>query len=43
MHNSINGKQSNITDDDLLTVAARYGIGTASKVLSEIKAVFAAS
>ena len=37
---SINGKQSNITDDDLLTVAARYGIGTAPKVLAAIKAVF---
>jgi len=38
---SINGKQSNITDDDLLTVAARYGIGTAPKVLAAIQSVFA--
>lgn len=38
---SVNGKQSDITDDDLLSVAARYGIGTASKVLQQIKDVFA--
>lgn len=37
---SINGKQSNVTDDDLLAVAARYGIGTAPKVLAAIKSVF---
>jgi len=37
---SLNGKQSNITDDDLLAVAARYGIGTAPRVLAEIKDVF---
>lgn len=37
---SINGKQSNITDDDLLSIAARYSIGTAPKVLAEIKGVF---
>jgi serine/threonine-protein kinase HipA len=37
---SINGKQSDITDDDLLSVAERYGIGTAPRVLSEVKAVF---
>lgn len=35
---SINGKQSDITDDDLLAVAERYGIGTAPRVLSEVKA-----
>ena len=40
---SIYGKQSDITDDDLLEVAARYGIGTAPRILAEIKAVFAAS
>jgi len=37
---SINGKQSNVTDEDLLAVAARYGIGTADRVLSEVKQVF---
>lgn len=37
---SINGKQSNITDDDLLAVAARYGIGTAPKILAAVKATF---
>ena len=37
---SINGKQSNITDDDLLEIAARYSIGSAGSVLSEIKEVF---
>jgi len=33
----INGKQSGITDDDLLTVADRFGIGTAKRVLAEVK------
>lgn len=37
---SINGKQSNIGDEDLLVIADRYGIGTARRVLEEIKAVF---
>lgn len=37
---SINGKQSNITDEDLLAVAARYAIGTAPKVLAAVKAAF---
>ena len=37
---SINGKQSNITDDDLLEVAARYSIGSAESILAEIKSVF---
>lgn len=37
---SINGKQSNITDEDLLSIAERYGIGTARRVLSEVKSVF---
>ena len=38
---SINGKQSNITDDDLLTLAARYAIGSAESILAKIKEVFA--
>ena len=38
---SINGKQSDITDDDLLEVAARYSIGSAEDILAEIKSVFA--
>lgn len=37
---SVNGKQSNITDDDLLAVADRYAIGTAPKILAQIKDVF---
>ena len=37
---SINGKQSNITDDDLLEVAERYSIGSAESILAEIKSVF---
>ena len=36
---SINGKQSNITDDDLLEIAARYSIGSARSVLADIKEV----
>ena len=38
---SINGKQSDITDDDLLEVAARYSIGSAEDILAEVKSVFA--
>ena len=38
---SINGKQSNITDEDLLEIASRYSIGSAPSILSEIKDVFA--
>ena len=38
---SINGKQSNITDDDLLEIASRYSIGTAESILAGIKDVFA--
>ena len=38
---SINGKQSNITDDDLLEMGARYSIGTAESILAEIKDIFA--
>ena len=34
---SVNGKFSHITDDDLLAVGERYGIGTASKVLARVK------
>ena len=37
---SINGKQSNITDDDLLEIGARYSIGTAESILDEIKNIF---
>lgn len=33
---SVNGKRRDITDDDLLTVADRFGIGTASHILKEI-------
>ena len=35
----INGKQSHITDDDLLAVADRFAIGTAPKVLKKVKEV----
>ena len=38
---SINGKQSNIPDDDLLEIASRYSIGTAESILAGIKDVFA--
>ncbi len=38
---SINGKQSNITDEDLLAVADRYSIGGASRILKEISQIFA--
>ena len=37
---SVNGKFSRITDDDILTVGERYGVGTASKVLARVKEVF---
>ena len=33
---SVNGKFTDITRDDLLTVADRFGIGTAIKVLKQI-------
>lgn len=36
---SVNGKFSDITDDDLLKVADRYGVGTAPRVLKEVKEV----
>ena len=35
---SVNGKQSKIADDDLLAVADRFAIGTAPRVLREVKA-----
>ena len=38
---SVNGKQSKITDDDLLVVADRFAIGTAPRVLDEVKAALA--
>ena len=38
---SVNGKQSKITDDDLLTVADRFAIGTAPRVLREVKSALA--
>ena len=34
---SVNGKQSKIPDDDLLMVADRFAIGTAPRVLREVK------
>lgn len=37
---SVNGKFSRITDDDILTVGERYGVGTAPKVLARVKDVF---
>ena len=36
---SINGKQSNIADDDLLEIARRYAIGSAESILAEVKSV----
>ena len=35
---SVNGKTGNITDEDLIAVAERFGIGTAKRALGEIKA-----
>lgn len=35
---SVNGKQSEITDGDLLAVADRFAIGTAKRVLDEVRA-----
>ena len=37
---SVNGKFSHITDEDILVVGERFGIGTASKVLARVKEVF---
>ena len=39
---SVNGKFARITDDDLLLVGERYGLGTAPKVLAQVKSAFAA-
>ena len=38
---SVNGRFSGIDDGDLLTVGERYGLGTAPKVLAQIKEQFA--
>ena len=35
---SVNGKTSGIGDVDLLSVAERFGIGTAKRALAEVKA-----
>ena len=37
----LNGKQSKITDDDLLAVVDRFAIGTAPRVLREVRAALA--
>lgn len=34
---SVNGKRKDITDDDLFAVADRFGIGTAKRVVGEVK------
>jgi len=34
---SVNGKTGLIADDDLLAVAEKFGIGTAKRVLGEVK------
>ena len=34
---SVNGKTGLITDDDLIAVAERFGIGTAKRALNEVK------
>ena len=40
-HNlSVNGKRTEIKDEDLLAVADRFAIGTARKILSRVRAVF---
>ena len=36
---SINGKRSQISDKDLLEVADRFAIGTAERVLKDVKSV----
>lgn len=35
---SVNGKRKDIADADLLAVADRFGIGTAKRVLAEVRA-----
>ncbi len=37
---SVNGKFPSITDGDILAVGERYGLGTAKRVLEEVKAAF---
>ena len=37
---SVNGKFSRITDEDILAVGERYGLGTAPKVLEQVRAAF---
>lgn len=37
---AINGKNSNITDEDMLVVADRFAIGNAAKILASVKAIF---
>ena len=39
---SVNGKTGLVKDEDLLSVAERFGIGTAKRVLKEVKAAVAA-
>jgi len=38
---SVNGKFSGITDEDMLAVGEKYAIGTAHRVLAEVRGVFA--
>lgn len=40
---SVNGKRKDITDGDLLAVADRFGIGTAKRVLAEVRAALNAN
>ena len=37
---SVNGKRRDIADEDLLAVADRFGIGTARRVLDEVRAAW---
>ena len=37
---SVNGKFSNITDEDVLSVGERWAVGSASRVLQEVQKVF---
>ena len=36
---SVNGRFSNIRDDDLILVGERYGLGNARSIVEEIKSV----
>lgn len=38
---SVNGRRRDVTEDDLLAVADRFGIGTARRVLAEVRAALA--